>query len=156
MDAANINKTDGNGSKEDASSSEALERASAFTYYFASTFLSAAKIVFKQKPKKPPDGAVKAFLVLIATLGIFAVLTILGLVRIVLASLRPTPKRKKKRRKRSAMAMHRHRLKRLSKRLSALPFLDCTEPNDETFFDAAASEGDPTMPASEEFRKLLS
>ena len=43
MDAANINKTDGNGSKEDASSSEALEHASAFTYYFASTFLSAAK-----------------------------------------------------------------------------------------------------------------
>lgn len=129
MDAANINRCNRNISKEDSASTDAAKFTLELIYDLASTFHSAAKIIFEQRPLKPPDGFITASLTFLAAIAIYSSLVAIGLIRILVISLfgPKQPSKKRKRRKRSPVAKYRKKLKRLKARLSALPFLDATD-----------------------------
>ncbi|KAL7547062.1 hypothetical protein ACHAWF_010384 [Thalassiosira exigua] len=81
----------------------------AFTQYYASTYLSAAKIFFRERPRKPPNSPISGFLVLLMCMGIYSLLTL-----ILLNNLRRqrNARPRKRRRKRSPEAITRKKLKR--------------------------------------------
>lgn len=106
MDRENINKCENRGPwNDDNSTVDTCDRAMAFTQYYASTYLAAAKIFHRDLPRRPPDyGFITSSLVCLATLGIFSYITARASIR--LSKMKKKNKRKRKR-KRSTEAIAR-------------------------------------------------
>ena len=105
MDRANINKCSGNPSKENESSTESLEETMAWTYYFASTFESVIDIIFRERPRKPPDDRfITATAMLLLPVACISTLVFMSGCRLARHKEKKT---KRKRRKRSTRAIDR-------------------------------------------------
>ena len=115
MDRAHINKSEIGGPRRDESTSvDAHERAMAFTYHYALTYIAAVLQFHFKRSKKPPDGHIAKLVVLTATISIFSTLTAIAAARLMLL---PKPKRKcRKRHKRSKSAVQRIRILKIERR----------------------------------------
>ncbi len=70
-----INKTNGASSSEDGVTTDVNTTTNSWKQRGISRFLTTLKIIGKAQPRNPPNGFILSFLVLLATIGIIAILT---------------------------------------------------------------------------------
>ncbi len=70
-----INKTNGASSSEDGVTADVNTTTNSWKQCVISRFLPTLKIIGKAQPRNPPNGCILPFLVLLATIGIIAILT---------------------------------------------------------------------------------